>query len=51
MKDKQSNFSLFEFNKLKFEDIMKEHWHPSIKIIDITERVQDFIKKNQVPRK
>mmetsp|Transcript_29491 Transcript_29491/g.28641 ORF Transcript_29491/g.28641 Transcript_29491/m.28641 type:complete len:136 (-) Transcript_29491:237-644(-) len=28
---------------------MREHWHPSIKIIDIIERSLDFIEKNSAP--
>jgi hypothetical protein len=25
---------------------MLEHWHPSIKIVDIAERAEEFIRKN-----
>lgn len=28
---------------------MKEHWHPSIKIVDIAERYIEFVTKNSVP--
>ena len=49
LKDKESQMSLFDFNNLKFEDIMKEHWHPSIKISDIAENVVDFIDRHSAP--
>jgi ubiquitin-protein ligase len=42
-------FSLFDFERLKFEDIMKEHWHPSIKIQDVIEKSIDFSDKNACP--
>jgi uncharacterized protein with ParB-like and HNH nuclease domain len=42
---------LFDFNKLNFEDFMKELWHPSIKLVDIAERVSDFVDKNLAPIK
>ena len=32
-----------------FEDIMKEHWHPSIKLVDIVERTIKFLEKNLMP--
>lgn len=38
--------SLFDLKRATFEDLMLEHWHPSIKIVDIAERAEVFIKKN-----
>ena len=34
---------LFDVNKLTFEEIMQESWHPSLRIIDIIERSEAFI--------
>ena len=33
-----SYISLFDLQQASFEDIMKEHWHPSIKLGDIIEK-------------
>jgi len=38
--------SLFDLKRATFEDLMLEHWHPSIKIVDIAERAEVFIRKN-----
>jgi len=38
--------SLFDLKRATFEDLMLEHWHPSIKIVDIAERAEEFIRKN-----
>ena len=44
--DETSVISLFDLKRATFEDLMLEHWHPSIKIIDIVERGEIFLKKN-----
>ena len=41
--------SIFDLKKATFEDLMLEHWHPSIKIIDIVERSEIFLRKNVSP--
>lgn len=33
----------FDVNKLNFEEIMQENWHPSLRVIDTIERVEQFI--------
>jgi ubiquitin-protein ligase len=33
----------FDVNKLNFEEIMQENWHPSLRIIDSIERIEHFI--------
>ncbi len=40
--------SLFDMQKVTFEDIMREHWHPSIKVVDILERAVEFVSKNLI---
>lgn len=35
--------NLFDINKLNFEEIMQENWHPSLRILDIIERLESFI--------
>lgn len=34
---------LFDVNKLTFEEILQESWHPSLRVIDVIERVEEFI--------
>ncbi|CDW74236.1 UNKNOWN [Stylonychia lemnae] len=48
LKDKELFYSLHNLENITFEDIMKEHWHPSIKILDIAEKTLLFTKKNTV---
>ena len=38
--------SLFDLKRATFEDLMLEHWHPSIKVVDIAEKADEFILKN-----
>jgi hypothetical protein len=45
----ESYISLFDLQHATFEDIMKEHWHPSIKLGDIIEKTTIFIEKYMVP--
>jgi len=33
----------FDLNKLHFEEIMQENWHPSLRVMDIIERVEEFM--------
>jgi len=42
LKDKELYFSLHNLEAITFEDVMKEHWHPSIKIVDIAEKTLLF---------
>ena len=30
-------------NKLNFEEIMQERWHPSLRVLDVAERAESFI--------
>lgn len=30
--------SQYDLSQVTFEDVMREHWHPSIKLVDIAER-------------
>jgi hypothetical protein len=40
---------LFDLQHANFEDIMKEHWHPSIKLGDIIEKSSNFVERYLVP--
>jgi len=33
----------YDLNKLHFEEIMQENWHPSLRVMDIIERVEEFM--------
>ena len=33
----------FDVNKLEFEEIMQEGWHPSLRIVDVIEKAEAFI--------
>ena len=44
--DESAMISLFDLKRATFEDLMLEHWHPSIKVVDIAERAEIFIRKN-----
>ena len=44
--DESAFISLFDLKRATFEDLMLEHWHPSIKIVDVAERAEVFIRKN-----
>lgn len=46
LKNASDYFSLFDFSQVSFEQIMKEHWHPSIKLQDIIEKTSDFVARN-----
>jgi ubiquitin-protein ligase len=41
--DYQLNDVVFDPNKLVFEEIMQENWHPSLRVIDIIQRAEEFI--------
>jgi hypothetical protein len=43
--DENAIISLFDLKRASFEDLMLEHWHPSIKISDIAEKGEEFIRK------
>lgn len=47
--EEQKYFCLYDFQKLKFHDIMNEQWHPSLKLADIAERVAEFLEKHLTP--
>ena len=49
VREKENYVSQFDLRYATFEDIMKEHWHPSIKLVDIAERTLKFIEKNLMP--
>lgn len=38
IKEPTNYITLFDLTQASFEDIMKEHWHPSIKLADIAEK-------------
>ena len=40
---------MFDLQQANFEDIMKEHWHPSIKLGDIIEKSSNFVERYLVP--
>ena len=48
MKEPLSYYCLYDLKKVSFVDIMKEHWHPSIKLVDIAEKTVEFTKKNTI---
>ena len=41
--------SLFDIQQATFEDIMKEHWHPSIRLGDIIEKSTGMVERYLVP--
>jgi hypothetical protein len=41
--NEESMISLFDLKRATFEDLMLEHWHPSIKVVDIAEKADEFI--------
>jgi hypothetical protein len=49
VKDPSICLSLFDLRQASFEDIMKEHWHPSIRLSDIAEKTISFVEKNLIP--
>lgn len=50
LKESASSYiSLFDLQQATFEDIMKEHWHPSIKLGDIIEKSSEFVERYLVP--
>jgi hypothetical protein len=40
---------MFDLQQATFEDIMREHWHPSIRIGDIIERAKGMLDRMMVP--
>ena len=46
--NKQLYYSLQNLEQIKFETIMKEHWHPSIKLLDIAEKSISYLNRNAV---
>ncbi len=49
LKDVSEYVSMFDIRMASFEDIMREHWHPSIKLGDIIEKTSLFIENNLIP--
>ena len=49
LREEELYFSLYDFKQVTFEDVMREYWHPSIKIVDIAEKSIEFVKKNAIP--
>ncbi|CAI2360055.1 unnamed protein product [Moneuplotes crassus] len=37
------NHLVFDVNKLNFQEIMQENWHPSLRVLDVAERAERFI--------
>lgn len=48
LKEEELYYSLFDLKYASFEDIMREHWHPSIKVVDIAEKAVEFVHKNTI---
>lgn len=46
LKDNERYYALYNMEQLSFEDVMREHWHPSIKLADIAEKTVSFVEKN-----
>lgn len=49
VKDGSNHLSLKDIRQATFEDIMKEHWHPSIKLVDIAEKSMAYVGRNLMP--
>lgn len=49
IKDDESYFTLMDLKLVTFEDVMREYWHPSIKIVDIAEKSREYVKKHAIP--
>eukprot|EP00347_Sterkiella_histriomuscorum_P017555 403348889 len=47
LKEPALYYSMFNLDNVSFEDIMREHWHPSIKLVDIAEN-KSFVKNFQL---
>lgn len=45
----ESHLSQFDIRQATFEDIMKEHWHPSIRLVDIAEKSMAFCERSMMP--
>lgn len=43
------HLSQFDIRQATFEDIMKEHWHPSIRLADIAEKSLTFCERSLMP--
>jgi len=41
--------SQYDLAHVSFEDVMREHWHPSIKLVDIAERTMQFVDRSLMP--
>jgi hypothetical protein len=50
VKDPSNYVSLLDVQKASFEDIMKEHWHPSIRLSDIADKTMGFVERNLMPK-
>lgn len=48
LRDEEIYYSMYNLERVSFEDVMREHWHPSIKLADIAEKSIEFANKNIV---
>ncbi len=48
LKEEEFYFTLMDLKLATFEDVMREYWHPSIKIVDIAEKSREYVKKHAI---